>query len=116
MADDGKVVKKGKFVTILQRSNKDIKDDRAFALGEDTQLMFRRTIEDMKFDLKKSNRELANMLDLSPDNAITLMTPSNFDAGKFVAKNIELAVKVYNQEVKVQIAEKQYAELFGEDE
>ena len=52
------------------------------------------------------------MLDLSPTTADSLVLASDFDSKAFVAKDIELGVKIRNLEIKLEIASNRYADLF----
>ena len=104
---------KGAFVTSLKRNNKQIKDDRAEAIVEDTELLYKREIENLEIGIKRMKREQENMLDLSPENALTLRPAKDFDADAYVIKDLELGVKIRNEEIKLEIAQKRYAYLFG---
>jgi hypothetical protein len=103
----------GAFLSSLKRNNKQIRDDRAASIGEDTQLLYKRQIEDLQVTIKRMEREQENMLDLSPTNAISLTLASDFDASAYVAKDIELGVKIRNESIRLEIAQKRYAYLFG---
>ena len=104
---------KGAFISSLKRNNKQIRDDRATAIGEDTQLIYKRKIEDLDLSIKKMKREQENMLDLSPTNAMSLVLASDFDSTAYTDKDIELGVKIRNAEIKLEIAQKRYNYLFG---
>lgn len=103
----------GAFVSSLKRNNKQIRDDRATAITEDTQLIYKRKIEDLELSVKKMKREQENMLDLSPTNAQSLILASDFDSVKYVEKDIELGVKIRNAEITLEIARLRYTYLFG---
>jgi hypothetical protein len=103
----------GAFISSLKRNNKQIRDDRAAAIGEDAQLIYKREIEDLNVTIKRMLREQENMLDLSPDNAMSLKLASDFDSKDYVLKDIELGVKIRNAEIKLEIATKRYKYLFG---
>ena len=105
----------GAFVDSLKRNNKQIRQDRADAISEDTELIYKRTIEDLDLSIKKMRREQENMLDLSPTNAQSLVLASDFDSSNYVSKDVELGVKIRNAEIKLEIANKRYAYLFGGD-
>lgn len=105
----------GAFVQSLVRNNKHIKEDRAKAIAEDIQLLYKRSIEDLSVAIRKMERERENMLDLSPSNSMSLIVANDFDAAAFVAKDVELGVKIRNKTIKLEIARKQYAFLFGEE-
>ena len=103
----------GAFLSSLKRNNKQIRDDRATAIGEDTQMLYRRQIEDLRVTVKRMEREQENMLDLSPTNSMSLVLASDFDSATYVQKDIELGVKIRNERIKLEIAEKRYNYLFG---
>ena len=103
----------GAFMLSLKRNHKDIRGDRAAAIGEDAQIMYRRAVEDLEVNIKRLQRDRENMLDLSPTTTITLKLASDFDSHEFVTKDIELGVKIRNAEIQLDIARKQYTYLFG---
>lgn len=103
----------GAFLSSLKRNNKQIRDDRAAAIGDNAELKFKRAVEDLEVCLKQMKRDQENMLDLSPTNATSLMVASDFDADAYVAKDIELGVQIRNTEIKLEIAKKRYEYLFG---
>lgn len=105
--------KNGMFIYSLKRNNKQIREDRARAIMEDTQLVYRRQMEDIEINLKKMKREQENMLDLSPINAQSLVLASDFDSVAYAAKDIELGVKIRNAEITLEIAMRRYQYLFG---
>ena len=104
---------RGAFIDSLKRNNRQIRDDRATAIGETAQIKYRRAVEDIEVNLKQMRRDRENMMDLSPENALSLKLASDFDADEFVNKDIELGVKIRNAEIKLEIAKKQYEYLFG---
>ena len=53
------------------------------------------------------------MLDLSPENAQSLILASDFNSAEYTAKDIDLGVKIRNAEIKLDIAQKRYDYLFG---
>jgi hypothetical protein len=116
MADEEKVEEtgsEGAFIESLKRNNKQIRSDRAEAIGEDAQMIYRRSIEDLQVKIKRMEREQENMLDMSPDNAMSLKLASDFDAAAYVSKDVELGVRIRNSKIKLEIAQKRYAYLFG---
>ena len=104
---------KGAFLESLVRNNKKIREDRAQAIGEDTEILFKRVIEDLQLDIKRMKREQENMLDLSPTSADSLVLASDFDSAEFVKIDIELGVKIRNASIKLDIASTRYKYLFG---
>jgi len=107
------IVKNGAFIDSLKRNNKQIREDRATAISEDTELVYKRAIEDLDIEIKKMKREQENMLDLSPANAQSLILASDFNSTDYVSKDIELGIKIRNTEIKLEIARKRYEYLFG---
>jgi len=105
-------VRNSRFAEILKRNNKQIRDDRAIAIIEDAELEYKREIENMDRDLKKLNRRRDAMLDLSPGNAYSL-TPEKFDAGLFVEEDLKLGVEIRQLEIRLEIAQNKYKDLFG---
>ncbi len=103
---------KGAFAASLTRNNRQIKKDRALAIVEDAQMIFKREVEDMETRIKRMKRERDNMLDLSPESATSLKLASEFDAKAFVSKDIDLGIQIRNLEIALDIARTRYAELF----
>lgn len=120
MADENDVVLvaehvnvSGAFLESLKRSNRKIRDDRALAISEDVHLLFKRMVEDIQMRITRMRRERENMLDLSPTDAQSLVLASDFNAEEFVQKDVDLGVKIRNEEIKLEIAQKRYNYLFG---
>lgn len=103
----------GAFMESLKRSNKQIRDDRAAAIGENAEITYRREIEDMRMAIKRLKRKRENKLDMSPTNADSLILGEDFDAPRFVEEDIELGVQLRNLQIKLEIAENRYQYLFG---
>lgn len=103
---------KGMFVDSLKRNNRKIREDRAIAIAEDAKVMFKREVEDLELNIKKLKRERENLLDLSPNDAQSLVLASDFDAKAFTQKDLSLGLKIRDLEIKHEIADKRYKELF----
>lgn len=103
----------GAFLATLTRNNKQIRSDRALAISEDAQTLYKRQIEDMQMEIKRLARERTSMLDLSPTDSTSLKLASDFNAQDFVSKDIEIGVKMRNLGIKLEIAQESYAKLFG---
>ncbi len=103
----------GAFVQSLQRNNRQIKLDRAMAIAEDAQIIYKRKIEDLDITIKKLIREQDNMLDLSPEHTQSLILASDFDSIAYTDKDIELGVKIRTLTIMRGIAKKRYDYLFG---
>jgi hypothetical protein len=105
---------KGSFVSSLRRNNKQIRDDRALAIAEDAEMIFKREVEDINTELKRLRRERESMLDLGGNSVTTIISQADFHAKEFVAKDLDLGLKIRNLEIKLEIATKRYNELFTE--
>lgn len=103
----------GAFFESLKRNNAKIRDDRAAAIVEDAQVIYKREVEDISLQIKKLRREQENMLDLSPTDATSLVMASDFDAKDYVSKDLDIAVKIRNLEIKYELAKARYSYLFG---
>ena len=75
-------------------------------------MIYKREVEDLEVSMKSLIRERRGMLDLSPTDAQSLVLATDFDAKAFVAKDIELGIKIHNLEKKIGIAKERYAYLF----
>src|ERR1700677_1118727 len=93
----------GAFAASLKRNNAKIREDRANSISDDTQLMYKRSIEDLQVTVKRLRREQENLLDLSPTSADSLVLASDFDSKNYVVKDIDLGVKIRNLEIKLEI-------------
>jgi len=114
MTDEAqKTLTDGAFVASLKRNNKQIRDDRAAAISEDTEMVYKRQVEDLELSIKKMKREQENMTDLSPTTAQSLVLASDFDAAAYASKDLELSVRIRNEEIKLDLAKARYAYLFG---
>lgn len=104
---------KGAFFGSLVRGNKQIKSDRAIAIYEDAELIYKREMEDIQTAIKRLNRDRENMLDMNPDSAISLKLASDFDAKAFTAKDVEIGIKLRELNIKLEIMQTRYNYLFG---
>lgn len=103
---------KGAFVGSLVRNNKKIREDRAIAIAEAAQMIYKREVEDLEMQIKQLKREREAMLDLSPTDAQSLVLASDFDAKNFVKKDVEMGLKIRNLEITIEIAKSRYELLF----
>ena len=111
MAEEEQIIE-GAFFESLKRNNRQIRKDRAASIVEDAHLVYRREVEDLAIQIKRLKREQENMLDLSPSHADSLVLASDFDAKEYVAKDIEISVKIRNLEIKYELAQARYQYLF----
>ena len=106
---------KGTFFESLKSNNSKIREDRAASISEDAQLAYKRQVEDIVHEIKKTSRERENMLDLSGTTTTNIISASDFEATEFIAKDLELGIKLRNLKIKLEVASERYKELFGED-
>ncbi len=103
---------KGAFVDSLVRNNKKIREDRAVAIAEDAEIIYKREVEDTELKIKQLRRERENMLDLSPTDAQSLVLASDFNSKEFVKKDIEIGLKIRDLQITLEIAKARYSYLF----
>lgn len=99
------------FIKTLKRNNDQIREDRALVIGEETELIYRRRVEDIQLKIKRLNTEREGLLDISPLDKNSL-TFADFDPEAFVDKDIELAVKIRNLSIQLTLAKERYTYLF----
>ena len=107
------VQSKGAFLESLERNNTKIKHDRAVAIGESAELIYKRKVEDLEVNIKQMKRDQENMLDLSPTNSMSLIVASDFKADEYVKKDLALGIDIRNAEIELDIAKNRYNYLFG---
>lgn len=103
----------GVFITSLKRNNRQIREDRASAIVEDTELVYKRAMEDIALTIKRLQREQESMIDLSPANAQSLVLAIDFDSVAYTEKDLGIGIQIRNLEIKLEIATKRYNHLFG---
>jgi hypothetical protein len=105
----------GKFINNLKSTFKQIRDNRAEAINEDVEIAYRRKIEDGLAKIRKYDRSREDLLlDLNPNVVTsTLVVPSDFDADKFLEKDIAIGVSKRNDLIVLEITVDRYEELFG---
>ena len=106
--------KKGAFIESLTRKSNKIRADRAAAISEDADLIYKRIIEDLEVDIRRLERERESMLDLSPDNSLSLKPAKDFDEKEFVEQDVQIGLKLRNLNIKLDIAKKRYMYLFSD--
>lgn len=105
----------GAFVQSLKRNNRQIREDRAETIVEETELVYKRRIEDLGISISRMKKEQENMLDLSPTTAQSLVLASDFDNNAYVDKDVDLSIKIRNEEIKRDLAVARYKYLFGKE-
>lgn len=103
---------KPRFVESLQRNNDQIREDRAQTIGEDSELIYRRKIEDFELKIKRLEREQEGLIDISPLDRNSL-TFADFNPEEFVQKDMELSLTIRNLNIQLEITRKRFEYLFG---
>ena len=103
---------KGAFIGSLVRNNKKIREDRAIAIAESAQMLYKREVEDTELKIKQLKRDREAMLDMSPTTADSLVLASDFDARIFVAKDLALGIEIRNLTIQLDILKERYIHLF----
>jgi len=105
----------GVFVGSLKRNNRQIRDDRATAIAEDAELVYRRAVEDLQIKLTRLLRDREALLDLSPANAMSLMPAADFKADEFVGRELRFAKEIRETEIMLDVMRTRYNHLFGKE-
>lgn len=103
----------GSLYESLARSNKQIRQERGEALAEQLETTFRRNIEDLRYDMKDLERKRTNMYDFSPTNSQSLVMAKEVEARGILIEDAAISLDIRNLEIKLEIADKRYLELFG---
>jgi hypothetical protein len=103
----------GKFNQSLSRNNGQIMAHRAESIAQSGKTAYKRLVEDLQFELDEAKRQQEAMLDMSPDNTMSLTLAKNFNAVEFANTDSDLSLKIHNLEVKLKVKKARYEELFG---
>ncbi len=103
----------GAFMESLKRNNRQIRSDRAEAIGEDAEMQYKRQVEDYDIQITRMKRQMENMLDLSPSHAQSLKLAEDFNADEYVQKDVDLGMEIWKVEQRLAIAKARYTYLFG---
>ncbi|REC45811.1 hypothetical protein [Chryseobacterium sp. 5_R23647] len=101
-----------RFIESLQRNNDKIREDRARTIGEDSELIYRRRVEDIELKIKRLEREQEGLIDISPLDKNSL-TFADFQPEAFVQKDIELSLLIRNLNIQLEVSTKRFEYLFG---
>lgn len=101
-----------RFIESLQRNNDKIREDRARIIGEDSELIYRRKVEDIELKIKRLEREQEGLIDISPLDKNSL-TFADFQPETFVQKDIELSLTIRNLNIQLEVSVKRFEYLFG---
>lgn len=107
--------KNGILGSTLKQTFKQIKESRIDAMLEDSELKYRRQIEDVCAKVRQCDRDLEDaILDILPSNAGQGINPNQFDADKLMSTRISTLITRREQSVRLGILVNDYETLFGE--
>lgn len=101
-----------RFIASLKRNNDQIREDRATTIGADSELIYRRTVEDIELKIKRLEREQEGLIDISPLDKNSL-TYADFQPETFVQRDIELSLIIRNLNIQLEVTKKRFEYLFG---
>jgi hypothetical protein len=106
---------KGKFMSTVTGTFKQIREQRAQGLVEDVELAYKRHIEDLIIEVRGYDRNADSLLlDLCPGNVTTLqVVPTEFRPTTYMEKDLALHLNKRNALIKLEIAVDRYEYLFG---
>jgi len=104
-----------KFKDNLTASFRQIREDRAEGIAEDTEIEYRRDIEDRCRRIRQYDRQRENLiLDLCPSTITsTQVVPSDFNPATFKEKDIQIGIDKRNELIILEIVVDRYEYLFG---
>lgn len=105
----------GTLYQSLERSNKQIRQERGEALAEQLETSFRRNIEDIRYTMRDLVRTRVNMYDFSPTNSQSLVMAKEVNANSILNDDSKISLEIRNLEIKLEIAEERYLDLFGKN-
>ena len=103
----------GSLYASLERSNKQIRQERGDALAKQIEKSFRRAVEDLRYILDDLRTKRTNMYDFSPTNSQSLVMAREVDANKILDDDKALSIVIRNKEIELEIMEERYFELIG---
>lgn len=103
----------GSLYASLDRSNKQIRQERGDALAEQIETAFRRDLEDMRYKIRDMKRRRTNMYDFSPTNSQSLVMAKDIEAPSILRDDKALSIEIRNKQIEIEVMEERYLELFG---
>jgi hypothetical protein len=97
----------------LSRSGSQIKKDRALEISEGIEIDLKRKIEDLQREIKIKERQKKSAIDMSPDNAFSIIKTKDFDPLEFINNYDSLNLQLRELKIKLNNSCKSYNELFG---
>lgn len=97
----------------LNRSNKQIRQERGDAIAEDLEIIYKRKVEDLEVDVKRAYRQQENAFDFSPTNSQSLVMAKELESVDILGKDLALGLEIRNLSIQLNIARERYNHLFG---
>ena len=97
----------------LGRTNKQIRQERGDAIAEDLEIVYRRKVEDLETDVKRSVTKQRNAFDFSPTNSQSLVMAKELESIDILEKDLKLGEDLRALKVRLNIARDRYNILFG---
>lgn len=97
----------------LNRSNKQIRQERGDAIAEDLEIIYKRKVEDLEVDVKRLIRAQENAFDFSPTNSQSLVMAKELESVDILTKDLDLGLNIRNTSIQLNIARNRYNVLFG---
>lgn len=105
--------KKSPFQSMLEKSHKEIRGQRASLLSKDAERKMRKVVEAKEEQVEDLEMKVLNLSDLGPDSTTTLkVTKSGFDAKSWAEQLIETKTQLQIATQELKIAEETYNEFF----
>jgi L-lactate utilization protein LutB len=106
-------VKKSTFQSMLEKSHKEIRGQRALLLSKDAERKMRKVVEVKEEIVEDLEMKILNLSDLSPDSTTTLkVTKSGFNAKSWAEQLIDTKTELKLAKQELLIAEETYNEFF----
>ena len=105
---------KGALQQSLTRPGVKVRADRARQIASAAKLRYRRKLEDLHLSLREARDRQESIIDMSPDNSLSIISANEFDPNDFVSQNAELAKTIFQTEEAITVLSKDFERLFGE--
>ena len=113
MSEEEVIDVKGALHASLERSNKEIRQERGDAIAEDLQIIYKRNVEDIEMAITRATRDQANAFDFSPTNSQSLVMAKEIQSVEILDRDMGTSLAIRELEIKYEIAKKRYNHLFG---
>ena len=99
---------------MLQRTNAQIKADRALEISEGFEMTAKRKIEDLQNDIKILTRRRTGLLDLSSNSTTTLIKSGDIDVTILLENFNAFGLDIRNKRIQLNNTKESYNILFGQ--